>query len=116
MEIPSNGFFSQLMDADVQMASVGTGTGPGISSRGKQHITGSPKVHRPGGDPLQIYADRFSGHYALAQAAEVTFVRQAHDTEDWRIAKPSAIISSRCVYGLSLEHGWHHERAQSRQL
>jgi hypothetical protein len=26
-------------------------------------ITGSPTVHRPVGDPLQIYADRFSGHF-----------------------------------------------------
>jgi hypothetical protein len=26
-------------------------------------ITGSPAVHSPVGDPLQIYADRFSGHY-----------------------------------------------------
>jgi transposase len=28
-------------------------------------ITGSPAVHSPVGDPLQIYADRFSGHYEV---------------------------------------------------
>ena len=28
-------------------------------------ITGSPAVHGPVGDPLQIYADRFSGHYGI---------------------------------------------------
>ena len=27
--------------------------------------TGLPAVHATVGDPLQIYADRFSGHYAL---------------------------------------------------
>ena len=33
-------------------------------------VTLSPAVHGPVGDPLQIYADRFSGHYGTALVGE----------------------------------------------
>ena len=33
-------------------------------------ITGSPVVHRPVGDPLEIYADRLSGHYTIDETGE----------------------------------------------
>jgi len=30
-----------------------------------------PAVHRPVGDPVQMYADRFSGHYDVSDARTV---------------------------------------------
>jgi hypothetical protein len=42
-----------------------------------ERVPGSPAMHGPVGDPLQIYADRFSGHYAIRTMQRIGTTWQA---------------------------------------